>query len=102
MLDEGITLDLVVSATDPDGDPINLTSSRLPPFATFIDNGDGTGTLTLAPGFEDAGFFPGATITASDATLSDSETLSITVNDVNRGPELSPIGDLSLGRPRAP
>ena len=43
-----------ISATDPDGDPITLTASGLPAGLTFLDNGNGTGTvsgtLTATPG----------------------------------------------------
>ena len=36
------TLDVPISATDPDDDPITLSVSNLPAFASFTDNGDGT------------------------------------------------------------
>ncbi len=86
VLDEGTTLNVVISATDPDGDVISLSASGLPAFATLTDNGDGTGILALAPGFDDAGVYPGVAITASDGNLSDTETFTITVNNVNRPP----------------
>ena len=43
--DENVNLNFGVSASDPDGiDPI-LTSSALPSGASFVDNGNGTGTF---------------------------------------------------------
>ncbi|MEO6434267.1 MAG: hypothetical protein ABIP55_00695, partial [Tepidisphaeraceae bacterium] len=79
----GATLNVPVSATDLDGDAIVLSATGLPVWASFTDNGNGTGTLAIAPpaGTGDA-TFNGITITATDngsPVLSDSETLSITV-----------------------
>jgi len=95
-LDEGATLDVTVSASDPDGDPIILSSVGLPAFATFTDHADGTGTLSLAPSFDDAGGYPGIEVMASDGALTDTEVFTITVNDVNRPPSLTSIGDQTL------
>jgi len=71
-----------ISATDPDGDALAFTGTGLPAFASLVDNGDGTATLTLSPGFDDAGTYPGVEITVTDAgtpALSDSEVIEITV-----------------------
>jgi hypothetical protein len=50
-----------ISATDPDGDAILLTSSGLPASLTLTDHGDGTamvtGNLTVVPGVYVATFF---------------------------------------------
>jgi hypothetical protein len=54
-----------ISATDPDGDSIALSAQNLPSFATFLDHGNGTGTLTLAPNANQAGTY-NFTITATD------------------------------------
>ena len=48
---EGDTLTLVVSATDPDATIPTLSTSTLPPNATFIDNLDGSGTFEFMPDF---------------------------------------------------
>jgi hypothetical protein len=45
----GQVIEIPVSMTDPDGDPILLTLDRDIDFATVTDNGDGTGVLRLAP-----------------------------------------------------
>jgi len=84
-IDEGGTLEVPVSAADPDGDAVTLTPSNLPPFAGFTDDGDGTGSLLLAPGFSAAGTYT-LTINASDGVASDAETFTIAVRDVNRAP----------------
>lgn len=95
-LAEGTRLHVRVSAVEPDGHSVTLVVTGLPYFATFTDGLNGSGRLTLAPGFDDAGIFADITITASDGDLSDSETLTITVGDVNRPPELAPTGNRTL------
>ncbi len=85
-LPEGTALDVLVSAIDPDQDPISLVDAGLPDFASFTDNGDGTGTISLAPDFDDADVYPDASITASDGSADDTEFFTITVTEVNRAP----------------
>src|SRR2546428_11554519 len=53
-----------------------------------------TGNIHLAPGFSDSGTY-GATVTATDngsPPLSDSKTLTITVNNVNQQPAITAPG----------
>lgn len=91
-IDEGQVLEVTVAASDPEGTPV-LTAQGLPPFAAFTDRGDGTGLLRLAPGFNAAGVYTGITFRATDvAGLVDSETLTLTVLDINR-PPLADAGD---------
>ncbi|MDW7710942.1 MAG: Ig-like domain-containing protein, partial [Deferrisomatales bacterium] len=77
---EGQLLSFAVSATDPDGDSVTITTSALPTGATF----DGT-TFNWTPGFDQAGSYQ-VTFTATANGLTDSETITITVTDVNRLP----------------
>ncbi|MDW7710102.1 MAG: Ig-like domain-containing protein [Deferrisomatales bacterium] len=88
---EGQLLSFTVSATDPDGDPVTITTSALPTGATF----DGT-TFSWTPGFTQAGSYP-VTFTATAGGLTDSETITITVTDVDRPPVLAPIGNKTVG-----
>jgi uncharacterized delta-60 repeat protein len=81
-LSEADTVDVGISATDADGDPLTFVLSGEPSFATLTDHGDGTATLTLAPGFDDAGSYTGVTVTVSDSIAPDSETFTITVTEV--------------------
>ena len=53
----GSTLSFDVTATDADGDHVDLSGSALPPGATFTDNADNTGTFTWAPGVGQAGTY---------------------------------------------
>ncbi|MDJ0498781.1 MAG: putative Ig domain-containing protein, partial [Acidimicrobiia bacterium] len=83
---------LVVTASDPDGTIPALTASGLPGWASFVDNGDGTGTITGTPGFGDAAV-SAVTITASDGSLPGSEAFALTVTEVNRPPTVDPVAD---------
>ena len=80
-VDEGGLLTIPVTAGDPDGDLLTLTAAPLPGGAIFIP---ATGTITFAPGFEQAGTYD-ITCTADDGDLSTSANVAITVNDVPGG-----------------
>lgn len=92
---ENTVLVVNITASDPDaGDTIMLAVANLPAFGVFVDNGDGTGTITFTPGFTDAGVYPNITVSATDALgESDSDTFTLTVGNVNRPPVLSAIGN---------
>gem|GEM_PF-2500332 len=94
-VDEGETLNLQVAATDPDGTTPALSATDLPANATFVDNGDGTGTFTWEIGFEDAGVYS-ISFTASDGTLSDTRTMTLTVNDLPSFRLVSPPSGVEL------
>ncbi len=49
------SLDIPVTATDADADTLTLGVEGLPAFATFSDNGDGTGNIHVEPGSLDRG-----------------------------------------------
>src|SRR5207237_2112757 len=88
---EGRLLTFTISPTDPDGDGPTYTASGLPAGATFDA---GTRTFSWTPGFDQAG--PSSVIfTASDGTLTASETVAITIANTNRAPVLAPIGSKS-------
>lgn len=79
----GKTLIIELSATDPDGDNLAFTEVEMPEFGTLDDHGDGTATLTFAPGaYEDDGGEYNMTIIVTDDSLeenTDSETFTLTV-----------------------
>jgi len=72
----GEIVTIIVSANDPDDDFLFWSISGLPADATFVDNGDGTGTLTWIP--LDLGTFC-MTFYVTDGTLTDSALVCITV-----------------------
>ena len=69
----------LVEASDPNGDPITLSTSPLPAGAAFIDNGDGTAYLNWTPINGQAGSYI-VRVTASDGSLESSRLMTITVN----------------------
>jgi PKD repeat protein len=85
-VDEGVLLTFGVSASDADGDHVTLTALGIPVGATFLDNGDDTGTFSWTPSFTQAGSYT-VTFNGSDGNGgTGSATTAITVNNVNRCP----------------
>ncbi|UII25515.1 fibronectin type III domain-containing protein [Fulvivirga maritima] len=71
-----------ISAIDEEGNPITITSTGLPDFVQFEDNGDGTGELFFTPENTDLGFYGGSEVTATDNfNSSNSSSFFITVVD---------------------
>lgn len=86
--DEGQTLSFVLTANDPDGDPLVFAAGQLPPGANFFPD---SRMFQWMPGFEQAGVYQ-ASFTATDngaPPLSDTRTVEITVRNVNRPPLLA-------------
>lgn len=90
---EDATLTFTVTASDPDGDGLTFSASNLPEGAGFDPD---TATFTWTPGFENAGVYPDVAFTVvddGDPVQADSQSITITVGDVNRMPELAAIGN---------
>lgn len=85
-MDDATSTTVTVQALDPDGDSLTLSALGLPAFASLLDNGDGSGTITLAPGPADHGTFPNLEIRVSDGVATVSQTFGVLVNDVNQPP----------------
>ena len=86
-IDEGQLLQFIVTATDPDaGDSLTFAASNLPLGATFDPV---TQEFSWTPTFAQAGIYTGISFTVIDDGTppeSASETIAITVNDVNSPP----------------
>ena len=67
-----------VTASDADGDDLEITAPTLPGWLTLTDNGDGTATLAGTPADEDVGEH-GVTLEVSDGTDSAAQEFTITV-----------------------
>ncbi len=99
---EGATLNFSVSASDLDAVTPILSTSALPPNASFIDNGNGTGDFSFSPDLTQAGVY-NITFYATDGAIPsaiDSEIVSITVTGTNQVPVLgtiSPQGPVNEG-----
>ncbi|MGD8833425.1 MAG: putative Ig domain-containing protein [Desulfobacteraceae bacterium] len=94
-VDEGDSLAFTISATDPDSDNLAYTAGNLPVGATFNAN---TRTFSWTTDSGNAGNYR-VTFAVSDdgsPTLTDSETVSITVGAVNHPPVMGTIGNRLL------
>jgi large repetitive protein len=74
----------VTTSDDPTAQ-LTLTAANLPPFASFTDNGNGTGVLTLTPSAGTVGVYPNVSVTVTDqydSTASTSFTVAVTEPNV--------------------
>jgi hypothetical protein len=79
----GSLLSFTVSATDPDGDLVTYSVSGLPKGAVFSGS-----RFIWTPGYDQAGRYQ-VTFTVLDGQGGqDSETVTITVHQLNKAPEL--------------
>ncbi|MBI5096612.1 MAG: DUF1566 domain-containing protein, partial [Nitrospirae bacterium] len=76
-VNEGVLLSFTVSGSDPDGDSLTFSASQLPSGATFDPS---TRTFSWTPNYTQASLYS-VTFAVSDGSLTDSETVTITVND---------------------
>jgi hypothetical protein len=94
-VDEGNSLTFTVTASDPDGDGLTLSASNVPTGASFDPSSQ---VFSWTPDYGDAGIYT-VTFSVTDQgspSESDSETVTITVGNVNRPPVLSTIGSKSV------
>ena len=75
----GQTLEIFVSGTDPDSNPLTYSATGLPAGATFENQ-----IFSWTP--DAAGTYEGVTFTVSDGQYTDSETISITVTAASTEP----------------
>ena len=95
---EGDNLIVDVSATDIDANKLSFSASGLPSFAAFVDNNDGTATLTIVPAVGDNSL-TSVTVTVFDdgvPVLSDSETFEIDVALDSDGDGLSDDDEINI------
>ncbi|MBN1227324.1 MAG: putative Ig domain-containing protein, partial [Deltaproteobacteria bacterium] len=96
---EGQPLQFTISASDPDDDSLTYSASGFPSNASFNPS---TKTFSWTPNYtqgSDSGQAYQVTFKVQDngaPSLSDEETITITVNEVNRAPVLAPIGNKSV------
>ena len=86
---EGSELSFTISANDQDSDSLTYSASGLPSGAIFNGN---THEFQWITDYDDSGTYE-VTFTVSDGSLSDSETIYIYVDQVNRPPVLNTIGN---------
>ena len=99
---EGTTAVLTVTAMDADSDALNYAISGGVDSAQFsIDQSDGDLAFKTAPDFETPGDQGGdndyeVIVTASDGTNNTTQTITVTVTDVNEPPMLAPTATASI------
>lgn len=91
-VDENSPLTIQISANDPDKEDtgkLTVTVQNLPEGAVF---NPANRTIQWTPTFDQAGSYPGISVTVTDAEgLTDSKNLAITVNNVNRPPQIGAV-----------
>jgi hypothetical protein len=88
-----------VSASDPDGDSVTLSKTSGPDFVTLTDNGDGTGTLDIAPQSGDAGSYT-VTVEAADGnggTATESFQLTVEAASSTASADIAITPDSGIG-----
>ena len=78
-INEGSNLTFSISATDPDNDSLTYSASHLPSGATFDIT---IHKFSWTPSYSQNGTYPNIHFVVSDGTLTDSEDITITVNDI--------------------
>jgi hypothetical protein len=78
-VNEGQALTFTISATDPNGDSLTYSASNLPAGATFNPS---TRVFTWTPSNNQSGTYGSIHFAVSDGSLSDTEDISIVVNNV--------------------
>jgi hypothetical protein len=68
-----------VSASDAEGDSLTLSKTSGPSFVTLTDDGDGSGSLDVAPTAADAGTYT-VEVTADDGSATSTESFQLTVD----------------------
>ncbi len=95
-IDENQLLTFNASAFDPDGDPIYFTMENLPEGAVLDSL---SGAFSWTPTYEQSGDYYPLIVTVHERTeshLTDSDTIRIVVNHVNRPPTLADIPDYEV------
>ena len=82
---EGDTLTVVVSASDPEGDPVSVFVSPMPTGADFDNDSK---TFTFRPSYAQSGRY-NLRFVASDGELTDESRITITVADVALPPRIT-------------
>jgi hypothetical protein len=95
-VNEGQTLTFRVHSADINGDRLILSALNIPTNATFTDSTNGAGSFTFSPSYAQAGVYNVTFVVRDTVGASDSESVSITVNNLNHEPVLDSIGPKTM------
>ncbi len=93
---EGGLLEFTITATDANGENLIYSAANLPVGSSFDAN---TQTFSWTPSFEQVGNYVDVEFTVTDDGIpseSDTELITITVENTNRAPVLNSIGDQTV------
>ncbi len=93
---EGEPFTLTVEARDPDGDPLSYRAFHLPEGAAFDTV---THVFSWTPTYDQSGVYPGVifqVVERTESHLSVADTVTFTVQHVNRLPDLPAIADTTI------
>jgi VCBS repeat-containing protein len=95
---EGTPVELLFTASDPDGDALQFLLAGLPAGALFETVNDEQVRVLWTPGSNQSGNYPLQLTVIDDGIPAASGTVpfTLTVGDVNRPPSLLPIGDRTV------
>jgi hypothetical protein len=98
-MDEGATLSLTLTASDPDNDALTFSVQPQPDFAALAALTGASAQLTFTPDFRKSGVYP-MTVSVTDGHARAFEHITLTVRDTNRAPRIdsvlaapNPVGD---------
>lgn len=95
-VNEGALLEFTVTASDPDHDILAFTADGLPHGAALSPvQAPQSAAFSWTPDYTQAGAYD-VTFEVNDGQATDTETVTITVNNVNRPPVLDPIGNKTV------
>jgi len=93
---EGESLEITLSATDPDGDEIRLDGIDIPEGAEFRELENGVGLFSWRPGYSAAGDYTPVFTAADEVGRADTLALDLTVENVNRSPILNRVDNVHV------
>ncbi|MBS1659466.1 MAG: fibronectin type III domain-containing protein [Bacteroidetes bacterium] len=92
----GTTVSVNVSASSVNSGALTFAAYNLPPFASFVDNGNRTGTLTFAPVEADQANYTGLYVVVTDIFGGkDTTTFNLNVNN-NYAPVIDTIANYTI------
>src|SRR6267142_1062410 len=89
------TADQAITGSDPCGAPLSFFKASGPSFMTVTTSSATTGNIHMAPGFSDQGTFT-ATVQATNGSLSDSKSFTITVGHADFAPVLTQPSNMTV------
>ncbi|MGR3278198.1 putative Ig domain-containing protein [Acaryochloris marina NIES-2412] len=92
-----------VTTSDPENDPLTLSASTLPSWLTFVDNGDGTATVSGTPTPADLGLHTFTLTATDDEGASSQQTVVLfTAFELAENNDFAPQETFSLLIPETP